>query len=251
MGFQRARAVAGRWDEVEATGSTNADLVAAVRDGAVLPHLSVRITGDQRAGRGRLDRVWQAPPGAALAISVLVRVPRIPAAVRGWIPLIAGTAMAGAVRAQLPDREVGVKWPNDVLVEGRKLCGILAEGTTDPDAVVVGAGINTAMTAEELPVASATSFAVLGVRCDEDALVAAYLTALDRMLGALAAGDAVAAGIHRAVSATCLTLGREVTVSLPDGSALRGIARALEADGRLLVGDPGQAVSAGDVVHVR
>lgn len=70
--------------------------------------------------------------------------------------------MADAVAAQLPARAVGVKWPNDVLVDERKICGILAEATSD--AIIVGAGVNTAMTAEQLPVPTATSFAVEGRR---------------------------------------------------------------------------------------
>lgn len=246
MEFERARGVAGAWRQVESTGSTNADLVAAAAD-ASLPHLSVLLTRDQRAGRGRLDRVWQAPAGSALAVSVLVRVPEVPPAARGWIPLAAGAAMAHAVAAQLPGRGVGVKWPNDVLVDGRKICGILAEGTGDPDAVVIGSGVNTAMAAEDLPVPTATSFAALGESCDEDALVADYLAELDRLLGALAASGAP--GVHGVVAERCVTIGREVAVSLPDGSTLRGRARALDAEGRLLVGD--RAVSAGDVVHAR
>ncbi|WP_203137736.1 biotin--[acetyl-CoA-carboxylase] ligase [Microbacterium sp. JZ31] len=246
MEFERARAVAGQWRHVDATGSTNADLVAAAQADPALPHLAVLLTRDQRAGRGRLDRVWQAPAGAALAVSVLVRVPDVPLAARGWIPLAAGAAMAAAVRAQLPGHDTGLKWPNDVLVDGRKICGILAEGTADLAAVVIGSGINTAMRAEDLPVPTATSFSALGATCDEDALVADYLAELDRLLTALVA-DADA--VRDVVRALCLTIGREVTVSLPDGSALRGVAGDIDAEGRLVVA--GTAVSAGDVVHVR
>ncbi|WP_345751221.1 biotin--[acetyl-CoA-carboxylase] ligase [Microbacterium rhizophilus] len=246
MEFERARRVAAEWREVDATGSTNADLVAAAAAEPRLPHLTVLVTRDQRAGRGRLDRVWQAPPGSALAVSVLVRVPEVPPASRGWIPLAAGAAMAAAVAAQLPGRETGLKWPNDVLVDGRKICGILAEGTAGLEAVVIGSGINTAMRAEALPVPTATSFAALGASCDEDALLADYLGDLDRLLGTLADGPGA---VRDTVRALCLTLGRDVTVSLPDGSALRGTATDLDADGRLVVA--GRAISAGDVVHVR
>ncbi|MER7796951.1 biotin--[acetyl-CoA-carboxylase] ligase [Microbacterium sp. NPDC096154] len=247
MEFERARRAAGGWTQVEATGSTNADLVAAARTDPGLPHLTVLLTRDQRAGRGRLDRVWRAPAGAALAVSVLVRVPEVPLAARGWIPLVAGAAMARAVSAQLDAHEVGVKWPNDVLVDGRKICGILAEGTLDPGAVVIGSGVNTSMRTEDLPVPTATSFAALGAACDEDALLADYLGELDRLLAALGAGRT--AQVRDAVRRRCLTLGREVTVSLPDGSSLRGLASDLDAEGRLMVA--GRGVSAGDVVHVR
>lgn len=252
MDFPLSRRVATRLDSVDSTGSTNADLRGHADDVDGWPHLSTLITRDQTAGRGRLDRTWVAPDGAALAISVLLRELPADPATRGWIPLAAGAAMAEAVAAQLPGHEVAVKWPNDVLVDGRKICGILAEATMD--AVVVGAGVNTAMTSEQLPVPTATSFAALDVAVDEDRLLAAYLRGLDAHLTALAAaGDAVSSGLHGAVTARCATIGQEVRVSMPGGRTLEGTAIALDSEGRLLVAAEGSehAISAGDVVHVR
>ncbi len=102
MTYPRASRVASRLVAVPATGSTNRDLVEAVAaDGAAWPHLSVLLTTDQRSGRGRLDRVWTAPAGTALAVSVVVRAP-LPPAARGWIPLVAGAAMTRAVARQGP-----------------------------------------------------------------------------------------------------------------------------------------------------
>ncbi|MEJ1087374.1 biotin--[acetyl-CoA-carboxylase] ligase [Microbacterium sp. Mu-80] len=245
-GFARTATVAARLDVVEQSPSTNAQLRELAADA---PHLTVLLTDSQTAGRGRLDRSWVTPPGSALAISVLLRdLPADPAA-RGWIPLVAGLAMADAVAAQLPAHEVGVKWPNDVLVDGRKICGILAEATSD--AVIVGSGINTAMTVAELPVPTATSFAALGQAADRDGLVADYIAGLDVWMVALAAGDAER--VRDAVAARCLTIGQQVRVELPGDGELRGVATGLDADGRLLVGADGasHAVSAGDVVHVR
>ncbi|MDN3309952.1 biotin--[acetyl-CoA-carboxylase] ligase [Microbacterium oryzae] len=255
--WERARRVAGRMAEVAQTGSTNADLAAAIARGEEWPHLGALLTHDQRAGRGRLDRRWVAPPGDALALSVVVRVPRLPLAARGWIPLAAGVAMRDAIAAQISAERVGLKWPNDVLVgpDLRKICGVLAEGTADPDAVIVGTGVNTRLDPADLPVETATSFPALGLVCDEDALVADYLTGLDALLDGLASagGDAVASGAHAAATAACLTLDRDVSVALPDGSTLRGRAAAIAPDGRLVVESTGArvAVSAGDVVHVR
>lgn len=249
----RARGTAARLEVLRQTGSTNADLRDRAGDAEQWPHLSALVTRNQTAGRGRLDRTWVAPDGSSLAISVLLRALPVDPAARGWIPLAAGAAMAEAVAAQLPTHDVAVKWPNDVLVDGRKICGILAEATTD--AVVVGSGINTAMTIEQLPVPTATSFAVLGVDVDEDLLIADYLAALDGHIAALAAsGDAVASGLHGAVTARCATLGLSVRVSLPGDRALEGVATALDEEGRLLVvsvDGVAHAVSAGDVVHVR
>lgn len=250
--FLRARETASRLEVLPQTGSTNADLRAHADDEEHWPHLSALITRHQTAGRGRLDRTWVAPDGASLAISVLLRVLPGASSARGWVPLAAGAAMVDAVAAQLPGHDVAVKWPNDVLVDGRKICGILAEAVGE--AIIVGSGINTAMTAAQLPVPTATSFAVLGVEVDEDRLVAEYLRALGEHVSALAASDdAVAIGLHAAVTERCATLGLAVRVSLPDDRVLEGVATALDAEGRLLVSEGGalRAVSAGDVVHVR
>ena len=247
MDLPRTAAVAARLDVVAESPSTNAQLRASA-DGA--PHLTVLLTDHQTAGRGRLDRTWVTPAGSALAISVLLReLPADPDA-RGWIPLVAGLAMADAATAQLPGHEVGVKWPNDVLVDGRKICGILAEAVSD--AVIVGSGINTAMTAEQLPVATATSFGALGVTADADRLVADYVSGLDGWVRTLASGRAQVR-VREAVSARCLTIGQQVRVELPSGGELRGLATGLDEDGRLLVRSEGEQhpISAGDVVHVR
>ncbi len=245
------QSVSPRVAVVEHSASTNAELRAASAD-AGWEHLSVLLTDDQTAGRGRLDRTWVTPPGSALAISVLLRELPEPPQARGWLPLLAGVAMADAVATQLPGHEVGVKWPNDVLVDGRKICGILAEAT--PDAVIVGAGVNTAMTSAQLPVETATSFAVHGVSADADRLVSDYVRALGAAVSALVRdGDAAVSGLHAAVTEHCVTLGRDVTVSLPGGGVLQGVARRLDDDGRLVVqaADGEHVVAAGDVVHVR
>lgn len=257
-GFPRTAAVSPRVQVRERTGSTNADLLAAAAaDPHEWPHLSVLLTMDQSAGRGRLDRSWTTPPGTAVAVSVLVRTPGVPAASRGWVPLLAGAAMTRAIATQLrgSGHEVGLKWPNDVLIDGLKVCGILAEAIPGTDAIVVGAGVNTRMSPADLPVPTATSFAALGLEADEDALLADYLLALDEQLRALATthGDAGAAGLRGEVEALCVTLGREVAVTLPGGDMLHGHAQRIDADGRLVVvtADVETAVSAGDVVHVR
>ena len=255
MDLTRTSATAARLLTLPECGSTNAELRALASDALAWPHLSVLLTDAQTAGRGRLDRTWNTPPGAALAVSVLLRELPREVETRGWIPLAAGVAMTDAIAAQLPGHEVGLKWPNDVLVDGRKICGILAE--VAGDAVIVGTGVNTAMTADQLPVPTATSFAALGAAIDVDRLLAEYLTRLSAILRDLGrAADAGRSGLHAEVTARCLTLGRDVTVSLPDGSILRGRAVRLDDDGRLVVDggaglDSERAVASGDVVHAR
>lgn len=253
-GYPRAAAVTPRLHVVDQSDSTNAQLRRDVEaDPQAHPHLSVLLTRDQRAGRGRLDRSWTTPPATALAVSVLLRVEAVPVAARGWIPLIAGVAMSEAVAAQLPKSDVGLKWPNDVLVDGRKISGILAEVLPgEAGDVVLGAGVNTTMAEVDLPVSTATSFAAIGADVDEDRLLADFLTGLRDGIAELAVEGATPR-LRERVSGACRTLGEQVTVSLPDGEVLAGTARRLDEDGRLVV-DTGAnevAVGAGDVVHVR
>lgn len=252
-GYPLAAAITPRLQVIETVDSTNAKLARdAGDDPDGHPHLSTLLTRDQRAGRGRLDRAWTTPPGSALAVSVLLRVGAVDTAERGWIPLVAGAAMASAIRAQLPALDVTVKWPNDVLVAGLKISGILAEVLpSDPHAVVVGVGVNTTMAEVDLPVPTATSFAALGREVDEDRLLADFLTELRDRIAALAVGGgaAVAAG----VAERCSTLGTDVAVHLPDGTILHGRAERLDQEGRLIVSAEGveSVIAAGDVVHVR
>lgn len=254
-GYPLTAAHSPRVQVVETTDSTNADVVAAVvADPAGWPHLALLVTDDQRAGRGRLDRTWTAPAGTALAVSVVVDATMIPPDLRGWIPLAAGAAMTRAVRHQLTGHgaTAELKWPNDVLVDGGKICGILAEVVPgDADTVVVGAGVNTRMSRADLPVATATSFAAIGAECDDDRLLADFVDDLGKTLARLAHDDVER--VHREIEKLCATVGREVSVSLPDGSTLQGTAVRLDADGRLVVevGTIETVVSAGDVVHVR
>jgi len=263
-GYPLAAAVSPRLHVVDTVDSTNAKLLRdAADDPDGHPHLSVVLSRDQRAGRGRLDRTWTTPPGTALAVSTLLRVGAVAVADRGWIPLVAGAAMTRAIARQLDGLSVGLKWPNDVLVAaggaaggtaggGRKICGILAEVLpSDPEAVVVGAGVNTAMTEAELPVPTATSFAVFGREADEDRLLADYLTGLRDGIADLAVGGGDA--VRESVEQLCTTIGADVRVSLPDGTELTGRGVRLDRDGRLVIVHEGveAVVAAGDVVHVR
>lgn len=256
-GYPRAAAVSPRVQVLDHTDSTNAKLLRDAADSPhTHPHLSLVLTRDQRAGRGRLDRVWSAPPGTALAVSVLLRVGAVALADRGWIPLVAGAALRDAISEQLPNTPVSLKWPNDVLVGAgagaRKISGILVEVLpSDPQTVVVGAGVNTTMETVDLPVPTATSFADQRVDADEDALLAAFLTALRDGIADLAVGGGAA--VADRVAAHCSTLGADVVVSLPDDTTLRGRAVRLDPAGRLVLEVEGveTVVGAGDVVHVR
>lgn len=252
-GYPLAAAVSPRLQVIDTVDSTNAKLLHdAQGDVEGHPHLSVLLTRDQRAGRGRLDRSWTAPAGSALAVSVLLRVSAVAPADRGWIPLIAGAAMTRAIAAQLPRLPVTLKWPNDVMVGGQKICGILAEVLpADPHVVIVGAGVNTSMASAELPVTTATSFAALGAEADEDRLLADYLTALRDDVATLAVHGGTA--VAEKISGLCATIGVEVSASLPGDVVLEGKAVRLDAEGRLVIAVDGveTVVSAADIVHLR
>ena len=250
MRFPASEALVPELVVLASSASTNADLAARAR-GSALAGFTTVVTDDQTAGRGRLDRSWIAPAGSALAISVLIDPGSLPPERFGWLPIAAGVAMASMVAELLPDAHVGFKWPNDVLVGGRKVCGVLAELIPERGTVVVGAGINTAMTEDQLPVASATSLAIEGLHPDPDTVLAGYLTRLRELVEPYvqSGGDAVRSGLLAQAEELCLTLGREVRVDLPDGRVIEGLATALDADGRLRVGD--ETIAAGDVTHAR
>lgn len=244
---------------VDETGSTNADVAAAA--GAGVPEGLVLIAEHQHAGRGRLGRGWASPPRAGLTLSVLLRPPPVVPVVRwGWLPLLAGVALARAVR-RLAGVEARLKWPNDLLVHARKCGGILTELAADR-AVVVGIGLNVTQTGPELPPAAPdapppTSLALAGARdVDRGRLLHGLLGELARWYGAWrdAAGDADACGLHTAYVADCATVGQAVRTQLPDGREIVGTATAVDAEGRLVLApDTGgvRVIAAGDVVHVR
>jgi BirA family biotin operon repressor/biotin-[acetyl-CoA-carboxylase] ligase len=241
------------------TGSTNADLLAAARSGAAAG--AVLIAEEQTAGRGRLDRSWQSQPGAALTFSVLLRPSEVPPPRRSWLPLLTGVALASALH-DAAGLQVSLKWPNDVLASADppggngKLAGILAEQAGD--AIVVGVGLNVSATRDELPTPLATSLWLQRApRLDRQAILVAAVRELERWYlrwcGTSSPGDPDASGLRAEYVRYCATVGQDVRVELPGGNVLAGRAVDVDAAGRLLVSSDGavQAVSAGDVVHVR
>ena len=244
----------GLWHDVRVvaeTGSTNSDLLAEARGG--LAEGAVLVAEAQTAGRGRMGRHWVSAPGSSLTFSVLLRPAAVPAASRGWVPLLAGVAVARAVRAET-SVAARLKWPNDVQVNGAKLAGILAEQAGD--AIVVGTGINLSSGRDELPVAGATSLALEGTAgMEAGQLLAGLLGELEHWYRAWsgALGNATACGLHQEYQRLCGTLGRQVRVSLPGDRTVAGLAAEVDGAGRLVVQSPSGAVpvSAGDVIHVR
>jgi biotin-[acetyl-CoA-carboxylase] ligase BirA-like protein len=245
----------GVWTDIRVTArtsSTNSDVSALAAQEA--PEGLVIATEWQTSGRGRQGRRWHANPRAALTFSVLLRPRHVPQPVRGWVPLLAGVATASAV-SELTAAQVGLKWPNDVLIGERKLAGILAEQSGD--AIVVGIGLNVFGQPADLPVPTATSLELhAGPAIDRTELLAEILrrfAAWYRRWSMTGPGDPEASGLREEYLRLCGTVGRPVNVQLPGGRTVAGTAVGVDGTGRLVVstGAGRVPVSAGDVIHVR
>ncbi|MHC6591119.1 biotin--[acetyl-CoA-carboxylase] ligase [Arthrobacter sp. C152] len=260
-----------RIDVVDSTGSTNADLLRAVTvEPAAWPDLSVLTAEYQTAARGRLDRHWDAPPLSSVSVSVVLRPVNadrtpLPTQSYSWLSLIAAMALRETLQetAGLP---ADLKWPNDVLVRGRKIAGILAQlgpmvdGAAPP--VILGTGLNVTLGEPDLPVPTATSVLLEGARTtDRTALLKSYLShfaVLYRSFcnadGDPTAGLAGGHSLHKRVEAAMVTLGKQVRAQLPGDHEIIGHATRLDDYGSLLVVDKDShehVVTAGDVVHLR
>jgi BirA family biotin operon repressor/biotin-[acetyl-CoA-carboxylase] ligase len=217
-------------EHVATTGSTNDDLLASAGQ---RPDRSVLVADYQHAGRGRRDRVWTAMPGANLLASMLFH--HVPAEAME-LPRRVSLATVEACRRFTP-AVLALKWPNDVLLDDRKLAGVLAQRTA-AGTVVVGIGVN------------------IGWAPDGASWLGPDVAPLELLAEVLAAYDRLPASAHQLrdrYRGELATLGRRVRVELPDGE-LFGIATDLAYDGRLVVvDDAGTAhrLSVGDVVHLR
>lgn len=239
------------WAEIDVrdeVASTNEELMRSARPfGALTANF-------QSAGRGRLDRVWQAPPGRSVALSVSMPLPDDPAR-WGWVPLLVGVALRRSLR-RLTDAELGLKWPNDVLArptlhdEWRKVAGILCNVVAgERPLVVIGIGINVSQSREELPVPEATSLSLCGAIVTREEVIAAVLEELRATSTAWTDGH-----LDQTYRASCVTVGQQVQISLGDGPVAIGRAVEIDEMGRIVLqAEDGERTphAAGDVVHVR
>lgn len=230
------------FDEID---STNAELARI--DRAALPEFSAVVSASQSAGRGRMDRGWVSEPGSSLAVSVLLRPKAKPSEI-SWITLLAAVSVRAAISA-LGVQGASIKWPNDVLVEGKKISGILAR--LEGEDLVLGVGINLKpqINAPE----HATSLAELGVVADLDEVLAEFLTQLRgrylRFMADVSWAISLTADEFREFSST---LGAPVRAIYPDGRELTGVAVDIDDLGNLIIDDGERhTVSAADIVHLR
>ena len=233
----------------EETGSTNTDLARAATEGA--PTWSAAVTESQTAGKGRKNRVWVTPPYSQVTLSVLFRPHGSALARLGTMPLVTGLALIDALREHSINAQL--KWPNDVLLNGKKLCGILGEAVSlgEEPALVMGLGLNVSLTQEELPVPHATSLELEGYEVDRTELVGDILLALHHRLGQWAAGVLSPMDAYRQV---CSSIGQQVRVHLSETQVLEGECVGVGDDGRIHVRDTAgelHQLSAGDVEHLR
>lgn len=247
------------------TGSTNADLVAAIATGNAA-HLSALTCEHQTEGKGRLGRGWVVPEGAALTVSIAVNPePALPIPALSWYTMLAALAWCRAIETHTKLR-AGIKWPNDVLLDAQKVCGILAQlATTETGpAVVIGTGLNVDQLRSELPVPTATSLRLAsGQQISRSELLASYLENFHRLDTDFRAvsGDAGAAlpghdglSLRELVAQKLATIGHWVRIEYPDGTTLQAQALDLAEDGALEVRDASgltHRVLAADVHHVR
>lgn len=253
------RVVGRRLVYLDRTTSTNDIASRLARDGE--PEGTVVVTDEQSAGRGRLGRTWVAPPNSSVLASVVLR-PVLPPSLLAQLTMAAAVAVAEAV-AKVARAVTEIKWPNDVLVEGRKLAGILAEAELAGDEVVwtvVGIGVNVNVSVPELvasplrkgdpvegceeiaPLLDATSLLeVCGKQVSREDLLIALLEGFDARYRQLRHGDAHA--VWQRWYALCSTIGTRVSISLTPGPrpAVVGTAEAVDSMGRLgLRTDDGQ-----------
>ena len=246
-------------------GSTNDEAFRRADEGA--PEGLVVLALAQTAGRGRQGRAWWDAPGASLLFSVLLR-PSIPLAQCPLLALALACSVADA-GTEATGAALGIKWPNDVLHDGRKLCGVLAESrvsgsgvsggapapapSTKRPAVVIGAGVNVNQTPEDFPAElrrTATSLRIAGggkeLRPEE--LLPAILGRLERYAALAAAGDG--SGLWREVAGRLPRPGSEVTV-VSGGRRIEGVVEGITESGALRLRERGRAeatvVSAGEL----
>lgn len=242
----RALATSSRWrdlEHIEVTDSTNAVVAARSRAGA--PPGLVIVAEHQTAGRGRLGRRWEDRPGGSLLVSCLVDAPPRPT----LVPLAAGVAVADVVAGAGAVPEL--KWPNDILIAGRKCAGVLVEALAQPQRLVIGIGVNTDWRGEAgagSPTTWTSLAEELGQDVDRYDILVHLLAALEHRLDAAEQKPRALLVSYRAL---CVTLGRDVDVETP-GGVITGLAADVDERGALLVRtEAGKvAIDAGEVTRM-
>ena len=213
----------------EQTTSTQIDLARNFQPGKVL------VAEYQSEGRGRLDRKFIVPPRKGLTFSFTLAVDKD----FGWIPLITGLAVSRTINEYLGNEIVEIKWPNDLLIDGKKLCGILAEHANG--GVVVGVGININQDKTELPIEDAISLSMI-TEVDREELLVMILMELGNSFNNME----IQKNLYRE---NCRTIGQRVRATLPNGEIIEDLALGISNEGALLLNT--REISVADIVHLR
>ena len=228
---------------VEVTGSTQDDLFKLASSNTAIPK-TILASEYQTSGRGRLDRSFEAPSHSALTFSIYIE-PKVEKEDWSFLTLLAGLSLHEALHTLDPQVEIGIKWPNDLLINEKKFVGMIAQATNK--GVVIGIGINVGMTQEELPVENATSLSIEGfAQLDRNLILAAFINHFEINLE-MWENDQSFLAQYRSAS---VTLGREVEITLPGGEKVSSRASDISNAGALIL-DNGSEVTVGDVVHLR
>lgn len=255
--YPLSRAEVPWFDHVDQVSSTNDELPLRAH-----AHLATLVADRQSAGRGRLGREWVSAPGASLTASTLVVVPHTDGMARrlGWLTVAGALAARAGVGEVIGSDDLGISWPNDLVASGGKLGGVLGELTDTSTATLtacVGIGINLDIADDALPTPVATSLRQLGYeRADADAILAAYLRHLRTRVDAFIESDADPAALIAELERYCITIGRDVTVKVPNPQAPGGIelvhghAESIDSTGALTLHLPGgnhRTITAGEI----
>ncbi len=246
MSLTQTAALVNELISLDSIDSTNLELARRLQSGT-LAYFSLVVAREQTAGMGRLGRTWVSEPNTSISASLYLKSSHTKEL--GWATLIMATAIRAAI-AELVGDEVLVKWPNDVLVAGKKISGILAQIQPD-QSLILGFGIN--LKTQSGAPETATALDLLGVDADFDTVLSMVVrnfrirwaifeqhpaTAIQKARGELVEHSA--------------TLGKSVRAELPGGGEVYGIAKDIDTDGRLVIHTPEPVVvSAADVWHLR
>ena len=228
---------------VEVTGSTQDDLTQLIADRKA-SNGDVIATEFQSAGRGRLERKFEAPASSALLFSFYIE-PQREKSDWSFLPLLTGLSAIFALTKLDPQTSPTLKWPNDILLNGGKVGGIIAQ--VSGDGVVIGVGINVGMTQEELPVVHATSLALQQYEnLDRNLILSAFLTTFEELFSRWQNGE----DLRHLYKERSATIGHDIRIENPDGSHKNAKAVDVTPAGELILED-GSRVTVGDIVHLR
>ncbi|MCR5032007.1 MAG: biotin--[acetyl-CoA-carboxylase] ligase [Lachnospiraceae bacterium] len=227
------------WEEV--TGSTNTDAKALSEKGAADGTLVC--AGSQEGGRGRMGRVWQSPPGTTISMTLLLKKEELPAEKASTLTLVMAVAVAKAIAACIPENmqeKLQIKWPNDIVLNGRKICGILTEMTMEEFLIrdiVIGVGINVLQESfpEDIADMASSLYLETGLRISKAKLIALVCEEFEKAYETFVQTMDLS-GLKEYYETHMAGIGGKVRVLDPK-EPYEGISRGIKESGDLLVED--------------